>query len=95
MEHWQDQDPSSAPAAPARDPVAWEPYNIIAELRALGVLKSNEKPVVLHCYTCPFPQNYSAACQCPGGPEIVWPDWDELKPVREYTTPERFYDNRH
>ena len=92
---WQDAEPwqpEPVVAAPARDPLAWEPYAKIDALRALGVLKDGEKPVTLHCHRCAFPRDYGAACTCPGGPEIIWPDHDELKPQRFYTTPERFYD---
>jgi len=71
----------------------------VEALRALGVLKPDERPVVSHKYGCPFPKDYSATCTCPPlpgstrrtwGAEIQFPDWDETKPLRHYTTPERF-----
>jgi len=80
---------------PARDPIAWAPYDAIDALRDLGVLKSTEHPRVMHAYGCPFPKDYSARCGCPGGPEVMWPDWDEReRPVRHYVIPERFHARR-
>jgi hypothetical protein len=89
---WEDREPWQPAVAPRRDPVAWWPHDVIAALRAQGILKDGERPAVLHCYRCPFPKDYGARCACPGGPEIVWPDYDELQPRRFYVTPERFYD---
>lgn len=85
MEPWQPE-----VAVPARDPVAWEPYRMIDALRALGVLKKDEEARVLHQHGCAFPSDYSARCACRGGPEIVWADYDEARPYRFYTIPERF-----
>ncbi|HEY6091830.1 MAG TPA: hypothetical protein VIV83_07555 [Gemmatimonadales bacterium] len=87
MEPWQQQDHATAPAY---DPVGWEPNNIIAALRGLGVLKNGEQPRVLHQHACPFPKNPMARCSCTGGPEIQWPDHDELTPIRNYQIPKRF-----
>jgi hypothetical protein len=66
---------------------------VIDGLRDLGMLKANEQPSQLHQYGCPSakPPWPDGTCICPGGPELQYPDWDELKPVRHYTSPERFH----
>jgi len=67
-----------------------------AGLHALGMIKAGETWVVSHKFDCPTgraPHDY-ALCSCPGGPELQFADWDEVKPLRNYIIPERHYD-RH
>jgi len=54
-------------------------------------MKPGEEARVLHMYGCAYPKDYSAPCTCVAGPEIMWSDWDEMRPRRYYKTPERFY----
>lgn len=65
---------------------------LIAGLRALGMLKPGEQAVTSHQHGCPAGRPpYPDDCRCAGGPELQYADWDELRPVRHYTIPERFY----
>lgn len=83
MEPWQDREPwmPAVADAPVFDPIT-DANTKIATLRALGLLKAGEAPVVSHAWQCGQAWRYAQRCTCPGGPEILWPDHDELKPHR-------------
>ena len=91
-EPWQDEPWQAAPE-PVRvlDPTRAHIYRMIDTLRALGILKPREAVHIGHKHDCSAPR--AGACTCPGGPNVVWADFDELKPVRHYCVPERFYDH--
>jgi len=76
-EPWQ----QTSVAEPVFEPCA-DAQAKIDTLRALGVLKRDEEPAVTHAWQCWNVWQYSQRCTCPGGPEILWPDHDELKPNR-------------
>jgi len=90
MEPWQGQDTADSPAdLRTHAGVA----AVVAGLRDLGMLKVDEQPRLLHQYGCPAsaPPYPDATCQCPGGPELLYPDFDEVTPTRHYIIPARFY----
>jgi hypothetical protein len=70
--------------------IEFEPDRMIHALRLLGILKVGEAPRVLHQHGCAFPKNRAAGCSCVGGAEILWPDHDELSPLRHCQIPARF-----
>ncbi len=65
---------------------------VIDGLKSLGMLKAGEQPRTLHQYGCPAgkPPWTDGTCICHGGPELMYPDFDELTPIRFYRVPERF-----
>jgi len=65
-----------------------EVHDILAALAELDVLKPGEEARVLHAHGCRFRDD---TCSCPGGPEVLFADWDERAPTRYQSTPERFY----
>lgn len=59
-------------------------------LRELGMIKHGETISEIHMPACPtLRPPYPATCTCPGGPELVYADWNELQGALSYT-PERF-----
>jgi hypothetical protein len=78
------------PATPSEHAAA-----VIAGLGDLGMLKPGEVPaILLHRHGCPAPTGGACACGDVGGPELIFSDWDELRPVRHFLIPERFYEHR-
>jgi sugar lactone lactonase YvrE len=63
------------------------PEIVMAALHDLGVFKPGEEARTLHAHGCRFREG---ACTCPGGPELLFADWDERTPFRFYKSPERF-----
>ena len=67
--------------------------DVLAALEDLGAFKAGEEARTLHARGCPGPRG--GACDCPGGPELVYADWGELVPARELMRPVgRFYARR-
>ena len=65
------------------------PGDVMLALQDLGVLKPGEEGRTLHAYGCTY---RTGPCTCPGGPELVFADWDERVPSRWlHHLPERFY----
>ena len=65
---------------------------VLAGLADLGMVKPRELPArALHRYGCPVTHGGGCVCGDVGGPELVFCDWDELTPNRDYHIPERFY----
>src|SRR6266576_252748 len=64
---------------------------VIDGLKSLGMLKAGEQPRTLHQYGCPAgkPPWTDGTCICRGGPELMYPDFDDRKPVRFYGLPVR------
>lgn len=63
-----------------------------AALVALDVVKPGEHIKILHAHSCAGRvREGDAPCTCPGGPELIYADWDEVQPRRHYHIPERFY----
>jgi hypothetical protein len=60
----------------------------LESLHSLGVLKPGEQSRQIHMRECPFNEG---GCSCPGGPELVFADWNEQIPPAYIPTPERFY----
>jgi len=88
---WQ---PEPEPVAVAEPALLTHIRAVWAGLHALGMIKPGEQWLVSHQYDCPTarPAHDYALCNCPGGPELFFSDWDELQPIRHRVTPERFYD---
>ena len=61
---------------------------MLQALRSLGVLKPTEQTTAFHAHGCPAMTN--GTCTCPGGPELIWCDYDEVKPLRHFMIPKRF-----
>lgn len=66
-----------------------DPNTVVAALAELGVLKPDERQLIAHKWNCTYRKG---ACTCPGGPELVFADWNEQKPSLAYPIPERFYE---
>lgn len=94
MTSWQSKDKSWRSTDDRPDTIHERVAAIVAGLRSLGMLKPGEQPRALHQHGCPagYPP-YPDACRCPGGPELLLPDWDENVPGDRHhqPTPERFY----
>src|SRR5688500_6124594 len=50
---------------------------VLGALAELEVFKAGEESRTLHAHGCTF---LAGACSCPGGPEIMYADWDERVP---------------
>jgi hypothetical protein len=93
-EPWKDAEPWEPESSAAVAPTGWHTdlnlhaIHAMACIRQLGVIKPGEKISPLHKWDCPYPKNYAATCTCPGGPEIVFADWNELMPA--YLMVDRF-----
>ena len=66
---------------------------MLQALRSLGVLKANEQTSAMHDHGCAAMSN--GACTCVGGPELIWCDFDEVKPYRHFFIPKRFNHEHH
>jgi hypothetical protein len=91
LKAWQEDCHPWAPESPAPESANAHARCVIESMRALGIMKPSEQARTLHQHGCPYPKNFSAACSCIDGPEIIWADHDEITPARHYTIPERFH----